>query len=79
MKSYVFKVEIEPDEEGWRAFYQPWEHIGASTWGIDQEAALKNIREVLTMILEEFEEEGNLSAMTDQLLVSEDTMVAVNL
>ena len=32
MKTYGFRVELEPDEEGWRAFYPPWEEIGASTW-----------------------------------------------
>jgi len=53
MKSYLFKVELEPDEEGWRAFYPPLEEIGASTWGETQEEALKNIQEVLSMILEE--------------------------
>ena len=53
MKTYVFRVELEPDEEGWRAFYPPLEELGASTWGESQEAALKHIQEVLTMIVEE--------------------------
>ena len=58
MKSYLFKVELEPDEEGWRAFYPPLEEIGASTWGETQEDALKNIQEVLAMILEESKQDG---------------------
>ena len=37
MKTYIFSVSLEPDEEGWRAFYAPLEHIGASTWGKTQE------------------------------------------
>jgi hypothetical protein len=53
VKTYIFKVELEPDEEGWRAFYGPWENIGASTWGGTQDEALKNIQEVLSMILTE--------------------------
>jgi predicted RNase H-like HicB family nuclease len=53
MKTYVFHVELEPDEEGWRAFYPPLEELGASTWGESQEAALEHIQEVLTMIVEE--------------------------
>jgi hypothetical protein len=44
VKSYVFRVELEPDEEGWRAFYLPLEDIGASTWGLTQEEPIKNIR-----------------------------------
>ncbi len=54
MKTYSFKVGLEPDEEGWRAFYPPWEEIGASTWGKTKEKALRNIQEVLSLILEEF-------------------------
>jgi hypothetical protein len=41
VKTYVFKVEVEPDEDGWRAFYPPLEEIGASTWGYTKEEALK--------------------------------------
>ena len=58
VKTYVFHVELEADEEGWRAFYAPLEKIGASTWGYTQEEALKNIEEVLGMLLEGLEERG---------------------
>ena len=78
VKTYVFQVELEPDEEGWRAFYPPWEEIGASTWGCTQEEARKNIEEVLTMILEEFEEEGKSVPDAKQLTISEGTLVAVS-
>jgi hypothetical protein len=44
VKSYVFRVELEPDEEGWRALYPPLEDIGASTWGQTQEEAIKTFR-----------------------------------
>ena len=53
MKTYLFRVQLEPDEEGWRAFCSPLESLGASTWGNSQDEALKNIQEVLTMIVEE--------------------------
>lgn len=78
MKTYIFKVELESDEEGWRAFYGPWESIGASTWGGTQEEALKNIQEVLAMILEESDAEGRALPATEQLTVSEGTLVAVS-
>lgn len=58
MKSYTFQVVLEPDEEGWHIYYPPWVSIGASTWGYTQEGALYYIKEVLEMIIEEFEEEG---------------------
>ena len=79
MKSFVFQVEIEPDEEGWRAFYPPWEGIGASTWGDSREEALKNIQEVLAMILDELQEEGQPIPNTEKMTVSEGAVVAVNL
>ena len=49
---------MEPDEEGWHIYYPPWVSIGASTWGSTREEALYYIREVLGMIIEEFEDEG---------------------
>ena len=78
MKTYVFQVELEPDEEGWRAFYPPLEKIGASTWGYTQEEALKNIQEVLEMLLEGLEERGQSLADIARLTVSESALVEVN-
>ena len=78
MKSYVFHVQLEPDEEGWRAFYPPLEEVGASTWGESRADALKNIQEVLTMIVEEFIEEGRPLPATDYMDTIEDAVVAIN-
>ena len=58
MKTYKFEVELEIDEEGWHVYYPPWSSIGASTWGYTRKEALKNIQEVLSMIIDEFLEEG---------------------
>ena len=58
MKSYTLQVELEPDGEGWHVFFPDREKIGASTWGYTQEEALNYIREVLEVIVDEFEEEG---------------------
>ena len=58
MSTYLFKVVMEPDEEGWHIYYPPWVNIGASTWGYTREEALYYIKEVLEMIIEEFEDEG---------------------
>lgn len=79
MKTYIFHVQLEPDEEGWRAFFSPLEETGASTWGSTQEEALKNIQEVLSMILEEFDQEGRPLPTTEQMTVSEGALVAINL
>lgn len=58
MKTYTFRVALEPDGEGWHIYVPEWEIIGASTWGYTKEGALYYIKEVLEMIIEEFEEEG---------------------
>ena len=79
MKSYIFQVDLEPDEEGWRAFYQPLEELGASTWGLTQDEALRNIQEVLSMIVEEFRQQGELVPGDKRMTVSEGASVTVNL
>jgi predicted RNase H-like HicB family nuclease len=64
MKTYNFKVVIEPDEDfdgnpsGWHAYCPALERLGGSTWGETREEALKNINDVVHMIVEEFVEEG---------------------
>ena len=79
VKSYVFQIELESDEDGWRAFCPPLENIGASTWGQTQEEALHNIQEVLSMIVEEFNEEGQPVPLSDEVTVSARASVTVNL
>jgi len=64
MKTYNFKVVVEPDEDfegnpsGWRAYCPALESLGGSTWGETREQALKHINEVVHMIVEEFIQEG---------------------
>ncbi|MGA2144971.1 MAG: type II toxin-antitoxin system HicB family antitoxin [Bryobacteraceae bacterium] len=64
MKTYNFKVVLEPDEDfdgnpsGWHVYCPALEKLGGSTWGETREEALKNINEVVRMIVEEFVEEG---------------------
>ena len=77
MKSYTFQIQLEPDAEGYRAFYPPWEAQGASTWGQTTEAALLNMREVLGMMIEEFAEEGRLVQEQDRLTIAEGPAVTV--
>ena len=78
MKTYVFQVELEPDEEGWRAFYPPLERIGASTWGYTREEALNNIYEVLEMLLEGIEERGQTLADVADSTVTASALVEIN-
>ena len=83
MKSYVFKVIVEDDahEDGrpaFRACCPALESAGASTWGDTREEAMKNIQEVLHMIVDELAEEGK-EIPPDALIASvESPAVVVN-
>ncbi len=58
MKTYVFHVVVEPDEDRWAAFCPALERYAAATWGYTREEALKNIHEVVEMIVEELVQEN---------------------
>lgn len=58
MKTYAFKVVVEPDGDGFHAFCPALRHLGAVTQGSTEEDALKNINEVVQMIVDELREDG---------------------
>jgi predicted RNase H-like HicB family nuclease len=49
---------LEEDEDVWRAFIPELEAKGAATWGNTKEEALRNIREVAQMVIEELLQDG---------------------
>lgn len=58
MKTYVFRVVVEPDKDRWQAHCPTFEKYGAATWGHTKDEALKHIREVVAMVVEELIEDG---------------------
>ena len=63
MKTYSFKVVVEPDEDAqgnpaWHAYCPALESVGGATSGRTREEALRNINEVVRMIVQEFIDEG---------------------
>ncbi len=58
MKSYIFRVVLEPDEDKWRAYVPELEAKGAATWGDTKEEALRNIQDVVRMVVEDLREDG---------------------
>lgn len=76
MKSYVFPVALEPDEDVWRAYVPALESRGAATWGHTKEEALKNIQEVAQLVIEELLEDGE--PLPGGVSVSDQPTVAVN-
>jgi predicted RNase H-like HicB family nuclease len=62
MKTGSFKVVVEPDADSlgnraWHAYCPALESVGAATSGRTRDEALKNINEVVDMIVEESIEE----------------------
>ena len=58
MKTYRFRVELEPDEGGWFVRCPTLEGYGAATWGETREEAYRHIEEVVGMVLENMVELG---------------------
>lgn len=79
MKSYTFRVVLEPDEDVWAAYCPALIEKGASTWGETQEEALKNLQEVLQMVLESLREHGETIPEKGVVQVSSEPLVTVTL
>ena len=85
MKTYNFKVVLERDEDfdgnpdGWHAYCPVLEHQGASTWGATEAEALKNINDVLRMVVESMVEHGEHvpEEPADQVEVTVEPRVAI--
>jgi predicted RNase H-like HicB family nuclease len=58
VKSYVFRVVVEPDADKWRAYVPELEDKGAASWGNTKEEALRNIQEVARMVIEDLRDDG---------------------
>lgn len=52
LKTYLFRVVVEPDEDRWVAYCPALQDKGGATWGYTRDEALRNIREVVEMTVE---------------------------
>lgn len=79
MKTYDFKVIVEPDGDRWHAYCPALKKQGAATWGNTKEEALKNIQEVVQMVVEELIEDGEKipEEPKDEVQVFQEPRVAV--
>lgn len=77
VKSYIFPIAVEQDDDSWRAYIPELESRGAATWGKTRDEALRNIQEVAQMVIEEMLEDGE--RIPDSIRVSEEPVVAVTL
>jgi predicted RNase H-like HicB family nuclease len=63
MKTYSFKVVVEPDEDAqgnpaWQASCPALESVGGATSGRTRAEALRRINELIRAIVQEFADEG---------------------
>jgi predicted RNase H-like HicB family nuclease len=75
VKSYVFRVVVERDEDRWHARVPEIESRGAATWGTTREEALRNIQEVARIVIEEMLEDGE--PIPAGVMVHDDPLVSV--
>ena len=78
MKTYIFEVVVEPDEDRWSAYCPVLLEQGAATWGYTQDEALKNIHEVVEMVVESLVEHGE-PIPANRVEVSAEPKVAVTI
>lgn len=76
MKSYIFPVVLEPAEEAWHAYVADLEAKGAATWGKTRDEALRNIQEVMQMVVEEMLEDGE--PLPPSVTVTDQPSIAVS-
>lgn len=81
MKTYIFKAVIEPDDDRWSAYCPALLSQGASTWGNTQEEALKNLQDVVRIVLESLVEHGESlpEGPLSEVRISEEPQVAVTI
>jgi len=79
MKTYTFKVVVEPDESGFHAYCPALRRFGAVTQGSTESEALQNINELVKTIVDELREDGVPlpTASDDDVEVFDGTRVAV--
>jgi len=79
MKTYSFKVIVEPDENRWVAYCPALLEKGASTWGYSQDEALENIQEVVQLVVDSLQDadEALPTEPSDAVQVSDEPLVSV--
>ena len=81
MKTYMFRVVVEPDEDRWVVYCQALEKYAATTWGNTREEALRHIQEVIQMVLQELMEDQETipHEPSEEVIVYSEPRVAVTI
>ena len=81
MRTYTFNVVLEPDEDRWHAYCPALHEQGAATWGHTREEALRNIEEVVRLVMESMVEHDERlpESLRGEVEVTVEPRVAVTL
>ena len=81
MKTYVFRVVVQPDEDKFAVHCPALLKYAATSWGDTQEEALRNIQEVIEMIVKELAEDKEPipEEPAEEVTVSTEPRVAVTI
>ena len=81
VKTYMFRVVVEPDDDRWVAYCPALEKYAATTWGYTREEALQHIQEVIQMVLQELveDQEAIPDEPSEEVIVSSEPRVAVTI
>jgi predicted RNase H-like HicB family nuclease len=75
LKSFVFPVVVEKDEDKWSAYVPALADKGAATWGSTKKIALLHLQEVTKMVIESLLEDG--VSLPENIMESKETVIAV--
>ncbi|OYT60031.1 hypothetical protein B6U81_05265 [Thermoplasmatales archaeon ex4484_30] len=67
MKTFTFKAVVEKDDGKWVAYVAELRDKGGATWGDTREEAIRNLEEVIRLLLEDMEECGELNLFEEKL------------
>ena len=81
MKTYAFKVVVEPDEDRWHAYCPALLKQGGASWGYTEDEALSNIEQVVRMVVASLVEHGKTvpEEPDDEVRVFSEPQVAVTI
>ena len=77
--TYTFKVILEADGDRWHAYCPALVSAGAATWGYTRAEALRNIQDVVRLVVDSIVEHGEAlpSEPSDQVQILAEPQVAV--
>jgi len=78
MKTYIFPIELEQEEDGrWSASVPLLP--GCATWGYTKEEALESLRDATKACLEVLTEQGKVAPLEKKILTIPEQAIAVSI